>query len=387
MTFEELKEHIDLEKFLEYCGYSIRRDKSSKRWPVYTNGNETVIVGNYGNIKLYQVHNADRGSVINFCFNRPELLEGYTGTIAQRVNQLLHDFMKLPVEHRMKATENTIITEDRPFKMPENCYYLKCKNKYGSKFNYLRNRGILNKTLHSSAFSNIGLFYDGNTGFTNIAFPIYNYQNKIQGYDRRGFKYKSFVQTSNKNECIWISNNNPRPEKIVIGESPIDMLSYHQLYGKNTYQYLSINGNMGHKQIVTILELICQRNPSSIISAFDNDIAGVSYTSKLVFSIMEEQKIWPVYVDQEHQKFVNLSNIEFLNQVTEYPDVEIFPEEISYTLVFKNDIKTLQRLNLLAAKCCKSREIKIEIPNKKDWNEDLTTKKKLPITINNRIKK
>lgn len=374
MNFEELKKNIDLEQFLIYCGYRIRRDKTSRRWPVYTNGVETVIVGNYGDIKLYQVPNADHGTIINFCFNRPELLNKYQGSPAQRVNQLLHDFLNLPADQKVLPPKSVSVIKNHPFAMPDNCKFSLCKNRYGYKFNYLRERGISDKTLHSPNFTNIGLFHDGETGFSNIAFPIYNARNEIQGYDRRGKKYKSFVKNSNKYECIWISDNMIKPQKIVIGESPIDMLSYHQMFGNDSRNilYFSINGNMGYKQIITILELICQKKPELIVSAFDNDMAGTNYTAKLIFSLMESQRVWPVYVDRYHQKLTNLTNIDFLNKITECPGVEIIPAETTYTLIYNNELSILKHLNQIAASCCKGPPAYIDIPQRKDWNEDLT---------------
>ena len=91
------------------------------------------------------------------------------------------------------------------------------------------------------------------------------------------------VEGSNRSVSVWHSNIPDIPDRIVLTESPIDALSYHQLKGNRNSLYISFGGSVTAGQLETVKSIITGANASpelKIISAVDNDEMGKAYTEK-----------------------------------------------------------------------------------------------------------
>ena len=370
MSFDDLKQQIDLEQFLLSHGYGIRKEKNCRNWRAYTNGNETLFVHDRDNIKLYFKPDGDRGSVIDFCLNRPEFVGKFDGNLKQKVRAFLNQYLNN--SDRPVLQENHFI-ERKPFSVPSTFEYR--QNRSGKEFKYLRSRYISDETLNDPIFSNIGTF-QSEQGYTNIAFPIYH-DGQICGLDLRNYKFKSFAPNSEKSHGLWLSNFSDQINEIIIGESPIDALSYHQLRKqKNTgILYIATCGTltlMGLNAILAITEAKITVQPElKIRLTFDRDQAGLIFTNQTLMSFLEGKGMYPMMQGKDFRRYVNLKNTDFIDKVKTLPDVTVNRDSnIHFTMIYKNEMDTIHRINEIALKCI-DKDITIDLPLSKDFNEDL----------------
>ena len=376
MNLQDFKRSIDLECFLLDLGYSLKKEKSSRRTHVYTNGNEHIIVNQKRDVKMYFKPDGDKGSIIDFLLNREELLKMYQGSIYSRIYQKLADYAQLS----NRSSIDTLINFEQkiPFQ-PDN--FKLCQDRSMPIFNYLRSRGINNETLHSSVFCNIGL----NKGkCTNVAFPIYDLDRNIKGLDLRNFNFKSLAPGSDKTNGLWLSNFFNKIDEIIISESPIDSMSFHQLYREkcNDLLYISTSGSLTQGQIQNILSTIRAKseiNPRIKLNlSFDNDLAGATYTNKILLSIIEDKSRSPIHVTPKEKKYTGLTDKTFEETVNNLK-LNCFinhTTESEYELLYSNDKKTLELLNRSLLSCITSLHTSIYTPILKDWNEELQSQNK-----------
>ena len=91
------------------------------------------------------------------------------------------------------------------------------------------------------------------------------------------------VEGSKRSSSVWHSNIPDLLDFVLLTESPIDALSYHQLRGKKNTLYVAFAGAVGDNQIATLKAINKKANTNSdfkFISAVDNDKAGRRYTEK-----------------------------------------------------------------------------------------------------------
>ncbi|MCM4152971.1 hypothetical protein DHD05_15375 [Arenibacter sp. N53] len=168
---------------------------------------------------------------------------------------------------------------------------------------YLRlQRGISKTTLNSPIFK--GRIYnayptvENGYQFANIAFPKYDLEGYPQNYilynktykSSRDNKIKKFRLVLNqKDHFLFHSSPIKNPYKIVVGESGIDLLSYHELHGSPDNFYVSFSGNVYQKKLDffgQLTEPYLKTNSVSMISIMDNDIKGFEFDLKLFSSLI-----------------------------------------------------------------------------------------------------
>ncbi|MEZ4970476.1 MAG: toprim domain-containing protein [Flavobacteriaceae bacterium] len=168
---------------------------------------------------------------------------------------------------------------------------------------YLRlQRGISKTTLNGPIFK--GRIYnayptvENGYQFANIAFPKYDLNDHPQNYilynktyrSRRDNRIKKFRLVLNqKDHFLFYSNPIKNPYKIVVGESGIDLLSYHELHGSPDNFYVSFSGNVYQKKLDffgQLTEPYLKTNSVSMISIMDNDIKGFEFDLKLFSSLI-----------------------------------------------------------------------------------------------------
>ncbi|PXX25672.1 toprim domain-containing protein [Arenibacter sp. ARW7G5Y1] len=163
-------------------------------------------------------------------------------------------------------------------------------------------RGISKTTLNSPIFK--GRIYnayptvENGYQFANIAFPKYDLDDNPQNYilynksywSRGDNKIKKFRLVLNqKDHFLFHSNPIKNPSKIIVGESGIDLLSYHELHGSADNFYVSFSGNVYQKKLDffgQLTEPYLKTNSVSMISIMDNDIKGFEFDLKLFSSLI-----------------------------------------------------------------------------------------------------
>ena len=92
-----------------------------------------------------------------------------------------------------------------------------------------------------------------------------------------------------KDHFLFYSNPVKNPSKIVVGESGIDLLSYHELHGGPDNFYVSFSGNVYQKKIEffgQLTEPYLKTTIVSLVSIMDNDIKGFEFDLKLFTSLI-----------------------------------------------------------------------------------------------------
>ena len=107
---------------------------------------------------------------------------------------------------------------------------------------YLKYRGISNRTLNSDRFAGKVLIDD-----RGLAIFPHQDGNGITGFEGRNYEVKGFSRGGQKS--IWHSNLYKSDRRLVVVESPIDALSYHQLYQEPDTRYIATSGSIGERQL------------------------------------------------------------------------------------------------------------------------------------------
>ncbi|GGD13410.1 toprim domain-containing protein [Hyunsoonleella pacifica] len=177
----------------------------------------------------------------------------------------------------------------------------------------VKERAINLETLNSNAFKgrvfNAYHFRDTGGRIPNIAFPKYDLNNKRVNYiiynkpykDKDTGEEKKFRLVLNKKDAFLFHSNFPKNgiHRIILGESGIDLLSFHELNGKEGDFYISLGGNIYQEKINFLSQLVApiiEKNNVELVSAFDNDKAGHEY-DVLVFTKMINQYAKDKYVE------------------------------------------------------------------------------------------
>ncbi|MEM6613188.1 MAG: toprim domain-containing protein [Cyanobacteria bacterium P01_C01_bin.72] len=115
----------------------------------------------------------------------------------------------------------------------------------------------------------------------NAVFP-YRDAERITGYEFRNADFKGFGKGGKKS--LWQSNQKPNDDKLVIVESPIDALSYHQLNPNRQARYIATGGTMSAQQKQLLREQIRKLTDQrkTIIIATDNDSGGDKLASEII---------------------------------------------------------------------------------------------------------
>ena len=275
-SFIDFIREINLVEFAFHYGYCMNGAKG-KKWPVLVNKNidDTIIIGHScaSSHQYYwnPLNENDRGTIIQFVRNRLGLLfeNNHLKKQAENINAVLYGYLKMAV------TEKGIFVSYRKIKAkPFDPVSLQALTDAG----YLVNqRGISLDTLQDKVFAGT-IMQMLQKGFCNIAFPYFDMHESIVGAELCNKGFKAHAAGSDKSNGIWHSNILSSTKHIVIGESGIDALSYHQLKGSHENIYVSVGGHLTQGQINTIASLAEKISAGKIMGAFDNDRAGRKFT-------------------------------------------------------------------------------------------------------------
>jgi DNA primase len=133
---------------------------------------------------------------------------------------------------------------------------------------YLATRGIRPQTLADDRF--VGTVRSRANG--EIAFPHHD-QTGITGFERKHPRYTLFSRAGRR--ALWHSRLRSTDCKLVVAESAIDCLSYHQLQQDRAARYMSTGGTLSALQQELIGRAIAKLPPDGqLVIASDNDRAG-----------------------------------------------------------------------------------------------------------------
>jgi len=286
--FEELekfKTEINLVEYAQSQGYQYISKQSSRNSAVlrHDNGDKIIVATDTDGHGIYFsiIDDTDKGTIIDFVQNRSHI--GLS-----EVRQELKNWHQLP-----KTQPAKFVPRDKPQPINRDRYQI---IKAASNFKvvqshpYLEKRGIDQSILKSDRF--MGTVAIDSRG--NAIFPHYD-TDGITGFTIKNENYTGFSKGGTK--ALWQSKQHesdcaPRTSeadrRLVITESPIDAMSYHQLFkDKNPHtRYISTGGTTSKYQLDLIKTAMAEMTKigGSIVIATDNDNAG----NKLAHTLSQE---------------------------------------------------------------------------------------------------
>jgi hypothetical protein len=287
-SFDEFRRRIPIMELALANGYVLNRSKGMK-WPVleHPDGDRVIIVnpGSPGGQGYFNPGDErDRGTLVAFVLNRlgsvfprDASLTGY-----QNVNRILSAWLNIPYAQRL-AYRKASAPSRHGTKVSEvsfNPGLLAPLKDMG----YLSSRGILPATLEDDAFRN-RVMSSCSMGSACVAFPYrQSLDGPIVGAEVRSASMKRHLPGTRKSTGVWVSNPPLVTERLVICESAIDCLSYHQLKGGKGYLYVSFGGSLTQGQsdcISAMVDTLEKAQGFKVLVAVDNDEAGLAYSSRL----------------------------------------------------------------------------------------------------------
>jgi len=409
------KTDINLATFAEDLGFAYDKKHSTRNVPVLDNpitGQTIIVRRNSATGEYFYTNpkdNYDRGNIINLASRHYNLDLG-TRPGWDELHKKLSDrlgnvyFTKHDViqPHRFKQLEQGSESLIKYFNL-----------KPLTDTSYLENeRKIDRATIDAPEFAGKILnkpFNDTKAGVSgiNTVFPLEN-EKGIIAISTRNTGWNSMV--GEKQDGIWVSNINPaiKPKEMVILESPINALSYHQLHPpREAFDrvYIGTCGNASATQPLTIQKLINKLQPEKLILSNDNDLAGIRHNINMMSKLhMPQQPITGIFVAIGNSKFRNTLYVEIKPDLpaSPTPTVDQIKERIGEvlnrrlhsegdqavlsTITSRDDITQIradfpnQRPLLIRAENL-TKELRqsgslIEIKRSlgKDWNDDLKEK-------------
>ena len=406
LDFKELKSKIKITEFAEYIGYKLRKDKTTHKHLIYehSSGEKICIYNNPdGKPQIYMTIgglNADKGDIISFVKNKIDngiINKPINGTSPfEKVNILLHEYLNIPFEDRkvynsldeyiQKSKQNLFISDYQPYtgnitiKAVE---YMSTRGLDSNDFLIYPFRGSVVGTNTAKIEADINKIPNN-----QVAFPLYDKNEKMVGVQLVSENYKSFLKGSRKSVGVWHSYIPEKINNIVICEAPLDAISYHKLQGDSNTLYFATCGNVTDGQLDAIKSII-ENNKNvlaanyTITLANDNDAAGAMFNLNYILSTLDEKGNTNIHFnntkDGRCDLMISLSSADTNNLLKLYDNLpkedinlEIKAKDGGVNILYSKDIKTISALNDLLL-TSKPQNIKIDVPITKDYNEDLKT--------------
>lgn len=310
LTFAQQRERISILEIAQYYGYKVL-PRQGMRVPILEHdatGDKIAILNpsNPAQQGFFTIgDDSNKGTLYNFIASRvsmgiiPNPLSApESENVNFVVNKVAHDYLNIPIETRKKNQEfqqkvrNKMLSTAAPTNYEKYCEPL-------TDTEFLKRRGLDDKTIGSDLFkeriftlNQEELVKDGlqHTAYGNnaVAFPLWNADGDCIGLEQRSDKIKLFVTGSRKAEGVWHSNIPEEITDVVICETPLDAIAYHQLKGNETTLYVATGGNVCTEQINQVNEIL-RKNKDKIDTqeftfhlANDNDKAGANFNLQYV---------------------------------------------------------------------------------------------------------
>jgi hypothetical protein len=160
-----------------------------------------------------------------------------------------------------------------------------------------------------------------------------SYAGALIGMEIRNHNFKQHAENSKKSEGVWHSNPPEKVDQILVTESAIDALSYHQLHQPKNTLYISVGGNLSMQQVGTILNYASSvpgGKDAKILLGFDHDKEGAKYD--LRFLIESNKHHLPGVSIAASKTFLNVE-IPLLSRETE--------NTVTNTIVWLKEYRTI----------------------------------------------
>ena len=393
--FDDIKKTYNLIEYAESKGYIVNKRASTKNY--YSGkivemritdqqGNKIdEILVKYVNNKWYyrnRFDDQDWGSIIDFV--------GSKVLKTDNIREIVSYLNKNPISSTQSNSNNIKIKT--PESLPENRieYFQLLDYKYNHK--YLNSRCISDETIKSDLFRDTIMLHpyrwkNGATGY-HVAFPIKDSQKKITGAlikNQVGNITISRMLTGSENENSLYIANYPKSYKydIFVTETPIEALSYYELY-KKEFLYLGMNGSHTPLKYEMLLKEISEKRFSGNLTiANNNDLPGFQFNLQILSKIQSQVGLTIDSRIENKQlliislKFNKKRKKEVLKIKSIFKDIiNIEPVDINHNKISLN-IQNMQHkdsqlfFNTLSGIYDPVLPINFSIPYENDFNQDL----------------
>ena len=280
---EKFKTEINLVEYAQSFGYQYITKQSSRNSAVlaHDNGDKIVVATDTdGHGVYFSVRDeADNGTIVDFVQNRSNPSLG-------GVRKELRDWRDKP---RVQSSRFTSVDKPQPINSDRYQIIKAASNfKVVQSHPYLEKRGISQSILQSDRFAGTVAIDDRG----NAIFPHYD-TNGMTGFTAKNENYTGFSKGGTK--ALWRSQANEGDRRLVITESAIDAMSYHQLLSdRNPHtRYISTGGTISNKQLELIKTAMADitKIGGEIVIATDNDRAGNKLAQTLTKEAPSKAKI------------------------------------------------------------------------------------------------
>ncbi|MBO3272255.1 toprim domain-containing protein [Hymenobacter defluvii] len=286
------KQSIDLVSYAQHrYGYHIDKERSSS--VELSRQEEKLVVTRKGDHQVYlNPHDErDQGSIIDFVKARGG---GGAGLNLGQVRQELRDYLGQPQPER----QSPISGPPRSIALAPNESEAERRARLVLEVlgvqpqltdrSYLHKRGLTDETIDNPAFQG-RVFTAQQNGHRNVAFPLYN-ERGIASVEQKneGFRQLLAVPKDGIFATSPTEGKGTKVERVVISESALDSMSYHQLKQdtdrRNTI-YVATTGTPTERQMELIQRVIDKHQPHEAVLANDKDAGGrrfnINYLNEL----------------------------------------------------------------------------------------------------------
>lgn len=266
---DRFKSEINLTEYAAHLNYTVDRKESTKSTTMMRNPNGDKIAithGQKGWVYFSVRDEADNGTIIDFVKNRELSGTGSLGEIRKKLRQWIGE--KSPtVSVNDYVQDSPKVIKDRVAVKEAYSNMLPIYNT-----SYLNSRGIRDETIDDPRFK--GMIRQDER--KNVVFPHHDKEG-LSGFELKNFKFTGFAKGGDK--ALWYSRSGRDDDRLVLAESAIDALSYHQIKGTPQTRYMSIAGQLNENQKNLLLPsaMTKMKSGSVVVTAFDNDSTGEKY--------------------------------------------------------------------------------------------------------------
>ena len=266
---ERFKLDINLAEFATGQGYELDRRESSRSSLVmrHADGDKIIIAtGEDGHGVFFSVKSSASGSIIDFLQYRQGLNLG-------QVRKKLRAWLPVPFSFPTATKPRPAIPKPQPIPRDRAALVAQWHRFAPYAGGYLEGRGLTPATIAAFA-DRLRLDERGNVAFRH------DDREGLTGWELKNRGFTGFAAGGNKAlfACrVGITPDEP-PPRLVVAESAIDAMSYHQA-NPHPALVLSFAGSLSPEQKILLAQTLTQHQAAKIVTATDNDVQGEEFAA------------------------------------------------------------------------------------------------------------
>lgn len=277
------RQDINLIAFAASKGYAVDKRDSSRNCCMMRHANgDKIAIGKAadGHWQYYSFRDErDNGDIVEFVQQRSGGRGAFPlGSVRKELRQWTHTEREVP----QFVPELRPVVKDRA---AVNAAFEKAR--VVETHPHLEARALSPATLADPRFRGTWRMMPDRYG--NVIFPHRDLEG-LSGFEVKNKGFTSFAEGGDKG--LWSSRTRPGDNRLVIAESAIDALSYHQLHPYPGARYVSFAGGLNPRQPELLERAIARMPPgSTIVAATDRDHDGDVFAKRIAAMCSEHSGV------------------------------------------------------------------------------------------------